>query len=219
MSDEEIRQLFLPFRQANTSIARRFGGTGLGLAISRGLVDLMAGSLHCTSRLGRGSRFVVALSFEERPAPAQPAAPPPSNRELRRQPLGLRVLLAEDNVVNQKVLSAFLKVLGCEYEVVGDGLQVLDRLEQRAFDVILMDCQMPELDGVSATERIRQSGAPYAAIPIVALTANVLDDERQRCHAAGMNGYLTKPLARAKLHDELIRYVPRRNPQPTERSA
>jgi signal transduction histidine kinase/CheY-like chemotaxis protein len=219
MSEQELEQLFLPFRQANTSVARRFGGTGLGLAISRGLVDLMGGTLRCTSRLGGGSRFVVALAFEERPAPEQPAALPPSNRELRRQPLGLRVLLAEDNVVNQKVLSAFLKVLGCEYEVVGDGLQVLARLEQRPFDVILMDCQMPELDGVSATERIRKSGAAYATIPIVALTANVLDDERQRCHAAGMNGYLTKPLARARLHDELIRYVPRRSPRPSERFA
>jgi signal transduction histidine kinase len=210
MSDQELQQLFVPFRQANTSIARRFGGTGLGLAISHGLAGLMGGSLRCASRAGSGSKFVLSLGLEERPAPEK-ASSPARTPAPRREPLGLSVLLAEDNVVNQKVVSAFLKVLGCECEVVADGLQVLDRLRLRPFDVILMDCQMPELDGVSATLRIRQSGASYAAIPIVALTANVLDEERERCYAAGMNGYLTKPLARAKLHEELLRYVTHRS--------
>jgi signal transduction histidine kinase/CheY-like chemotaxis protein len=213
MSDQEIQQLFVPFRQANTSIARRFGGTGLGLAISHGLAGLMGGSLRCASRAGSGSKFVLSLGFEDRPAPAKSSSPARTLAP-RREPLGLSVLLAEDNVVNQKVVSAFLKVLGCECEVVADGLQVLDRLRLRPFDVILMDCQMPELDGVSATLRIRQSGASYAAIPIVALTANVLDEERERCYAAGMNGYLTKPLARAKLHEELLRYVTHRSGLP-----
>jgi CheY-like chemotaxis protein/nitrogen-specific signal transduction histidine kinase len=219
ISEAEMQQLFRPFRQANTTIARRFGGTGLGLAISRGLTELMGGTLHCTSRPGEGARFFLALDFESRPAPASPATPPPVSRDTRRQPLGLRVLLAEDNVVNQKVVSAFLKVLGCECELAGDGLQAIARLEQRAFDVILMDCQMPELDGVAAARKIRSSGASYANIPIIALTANVLDEERKRCQAAGMDGYLTKPLARAKLQEELLRLVPRRSAQPNENVA
>ncbi|HTV22626.1 MAG TPA: ATP-binding protein [Polyangiaceae bacterium] len=213
MSEAEMEQLFTPFRQANTSIARRFGGTGLGLAISHGLAELMGGSLSCESQPGRGSRFLLRLPFVDLPPPEAPALParapdPP------RTALGLRVLLAEDNVVNQKVVSAFLKVLGCECEIVGDGQQALERLKQRPFDVVLMDCQMPELDGVSAAFHIRQSGMPYASIPIVALTANVLDEERQRCQAVGMNGYLTKPLARATLHDELSRYVPAAGARP-----
>jgi two-component system, sensor histidine kinase len=159
------------------------------------------------SRPGSGSRFLLSLRFEERAAPESVA--PPARAPEPPSSLGLRVLLAEDNIVNQKVVSAFLKVLGCECDVVADGQQALDRLSQRPFDVVLMDCQMPELDGVSAAYRIRHSDAPYAAIPIVALTANVLDEERERCRAAGMNGYLTKPLARATLHDELRRYVRR----------
>jgi CheY-like chemotaxis protein len=213
MSDQELQQLLVPFRQANAGSARRFGGTGLGLAISHGLSGLMGGSLRGTSRAGSGSRFVLSLGLEDRPAPEKSSLPA-RTPALRREPLGLSVLLAEDNVVNQKVVSAFLKVLGCECEIVADGLQVLDRLRLRPFDVVLMDCQMPELDGVSATLRIRQSGASYAAIPIVALTANVLDEERERCYAAGMNGYLTKPLARAKLHEELLRYVTQRSDLP-----
>ncbi len=208
MSEQEMRQLFTPFRQANATISRRFGGTGLGLAISHGLAELMGGSLTCTSQLGKGSCFALRLSFEDRPPP-EVSATPARRTEKRREALGLRVLLAEDNAVNQKVVGAFLKVLGCECDMVSDGLQVLERLQQRSYDVILMDCQMPELDGVMATHRIRQSGASYATIPIVALTANVLDEERQRCQAVGMNGYLTKPLARAKLHDELLRHMPK----------
>jgi CheY-like chemotaxis protein len=208
MSEQEMLQLFMPFRQANTTISRRFGGTGLGLAISHGLAELMGGSLTCSSQVGKGARFVLRLSFEDRPAP-EVAVTPARVTEKRREPLGLRVLLAEDNTTNQKVVGAFLKVLGCECDVVADGLQVLERLQQRSYDVILMDCQMPELDGVMATHRIRHSGAAYATIPIVALTANVLDEERQRCQAVGMNGYLTKPLARAKLHEELLRFLPK----------
>jgi signal transduction histidine kinase/CheY-like chemotaxis protein len=219
MSDAEVQQLFRPFRLDDTTIARRFGGNGLGFAISRGLIELMGGTLQCTSRPGVGTRVLLALDFEGRPAPEMPVAPPPVSRDARRQPLGLRVLLAEDNVVNQKVVSAFLKVLGCECEVASDGLQAITRLEQRTFDVVLMDCQMPELDGVAAARRIRQSGAPFASIPIIALTANVLDDERKRCQAAGMDGYLTKPLARAKLHDELVRLVSRRSSAPNENVA
>jgi two-component system, sensor histidine kinase len=204
MSAEEAARLFQPFTQANASISRRFGGTGLGLAISHSLARLMGGSLNVRSTEGQGTCFTLKVTLEERPAPAV---------ELQEvavslvSALGLRVLVAEDNVVNQKVVCAFLKTLGCEWEVVPDGRAAVQRLAEQSFDLVLMDCQMPELDGVGATRLIRASQMPYAEIPIVALTANTLIEERQRCAEAGMNGYLTKPIRRNALRDELQRYV------------
>jgi signal transduction histidine kinase/CheY-like chemotaxis protein/ligand-binding sensor domain-containing protein len=200
-------RLFGKFVQADSSTARRYGGTGLGLAISRQLAELMGGSVGFRSVPGEGSTFWVMLPMPPAPATAPYAVVPqflsrpmPATRWL--------VLLAEDNVVNQKLARHLLGKLGCEVDVANNGMEALDRWTQRPYDAIFMDCQMPGLDGYQTTQRIRESGDRGRQIPIIAITASSMVGDRERCLAAGMTDYVSKPLIPRELQRVLMAALP-----------
>jgi len=204
---DRIGKLFQKFEQADASTTRRYGGTGLGLAICREFSELMGGSIKVVSREGHGSTFLVELPLEKletqaaaRPAAIVPAAPQP---DLAAE--ALRVLAAEDNKVNQLVLRTLLNQAGIDPTIVGDGKAALEAWEMGAWDVILMDVQMPVMDGLTATRLIRQREAQTgrAPTPIVALTANVMSHQVREYELAGMNVCVAKPIEVAALFASL----------------
>ncbi len=203
---EKLASLFESFSQVDASITRRFGGTGLGLAISRRLARLMKGDITVDSVVGEGSRFTVRVPLAAAPDRCRSPASP-DHRFVPELPR-LRVLLADDNAVNRQVGIGLLRRLGHDVETANDGTEVLSRLKRGGnYDVILMDVQMPELDGISATRAIRQSSGLMSSIPIIALTAHALKSDEQACLEAGMNGYLTKPVRSADLQAILHRLL------------
>jgi signal transduction histidine kinase/ActR/RegA family two-component response regulator len=190
--------IFEPFVQGDTSTTRRYGGTGLGLPICAKLVALMGGELELESELGRGSTFSFTVPFalaEHSPAPASqpPGRIPRSHRRLR-------ILLAEDNAINQKVAARLLEKMGHEVHVVDDGLKAVHSVGRTHYDLVLMDCQMPQMDGYAATRAIRQMN-PEHPIPIVAMTANATPDGKRSCLEAGMDYFLSKPVVAERLFD------------------
>ncbi|TFH86320.1 response regulator [Billgrantia azerbaijanica] len=211
---DQRERLFEPFRQGDVSIARRYGGTGLGLAICRRLVDAMGGTIGVDSRAGEGSRFWVELPLESAEAPLLEAeeAVPPSPPAVS----GGRVLVVEDNPVNRQVAAAMLERLGCQVRMVESGEQALEAVRQAVFDVVLMDVQMPDMDGLQTVRRLREGGGWPARMPVVAMTAGGPGAEQARCLAAGMSDYLTKPLDRQALADCLLRVLPRPAPGATK---
>ena len=203
MTETQLSRLFEPFGQADASITRRFGGTGLGLAISKGLVDRMGGRLEVSSRYGAGSTFIIDLPLKRAAVTAnRPSRTPAGHRQLG----GLRLLVAEDNAINQEIIIKLLERAGATVQCVDNGRLAVERIEAdpHAFDGILMDVQMPELDGLAATRRIRQS---YDAetMPIIAMTAHALAEERQRCLDAGMNDHVAKPIDPPLLYATILR--------------
>jgi two-component system sensor histidine kinase/response regulator len=204
ISAEDQAKLFHEFTQADASTSRRFGGTGLGLAISRRLVEMMGGRLELRSELGRGSTFSFELPLVEGRLDASPAEGP--SQPLRR---GVRVLVAEDNVVNQRLIVALLEKLGCRPELVADGRAAVLAEGRERFEACLMDCQMPEVDGFEATTQIRLREATLggARLPIIALTASVMQSDREHCRAVGMDDVLTKPVSLVALTNTLARWV------------
>ncbi|WP_109121598.1 PAS domain-containing hybrid sensor histidine kinase/response regulator [Azospirillum sp. TSO22-1] len=193
--------LFTEFFQGDSSISRRFGGTGLGLAICKRIVGLMGGEIGVDSRPGGGSAFWFTVPLEAAAAPDDDDAPEPVAVRLRP----LRVLLAEDNPVNRKVAVALLARQGHAVTVAGDGAEALDRVRRERFDVVLMDMQMPRMDGLEAARRIRALPGTRGAVPIVALTANALAGDAERCLAAGMSDYVPKPIVPEALAAALAR--------------
>jgi hypothetical protein len=191
MDEEQQSRLFASFEQADSSTTRRYGGTGLGLAICKQLANAMHGDIRVQSLPGAGSTFW--LEWQAAPcSPPQPAIHTPHPPQVPTQVL--QVLVVEDNPVNQKLIGLLLQRLGYADVVMADnGLSALQQLQQRSFDLILMDMEMPEMDGVETTRRIR--GLPLQPQPyIVALTANAFTDDQQRCLAAGMNDFISKPI-------------------------
>jgi two-component system, sensor histidine kinase len=194
---DRIDALFQPFSQVDASSTRKYGGTGLGLSIVKRLVDLMGGEITVASQVGRGSTFTFTAQFAR--ATALPIEPkrPASQRMLNAAATG-RILIAEDNVVNEKVARRMLEKLGYRVDSVSNGSAAVRAWETGQYSLILMDCQMPILDGYDATRQIR-SREVGARIPIVALTAHALKGDDQKCKDAGMDDYLTKPLERSVL--------------------
>jgi len=209
--DEAQRlRLFQPFSQADASTSRRFGGTGLGLAISRQLVNLMGGELAVDSAPGRGSRFhfVLRLPLPADAADRPPVRPEDTLRDLRARLSGARVLLVEDNPINREVALDVLQRAGVVVEVAGDGREALDLLARQRFDAVLMDCQMPVMDGYAATRALRQQPA-LQALPVIAMTANVMVGDRERVFEAGMNDHVAKPIRFDDLLGTLARWIGR----------
>ncbi|MEO6995008.1 MAG: PAS domain S-box protein [Lacunisphaera sp.] len=225
IAPDRLDRLFKPFSQADSSTTRKYGGTGLGLAICRSLAKLLGGSVEVSQTSPAGTTFHFSISCI--PCDMMPdvllsdlalgangrATRPPmlalKSEEGSRQQ-ALRIIVAEDNVVNQKLLQHLLKRLKFEAEFVGNGSECLKLLREATYDTILMDCQMPEMDGYEATQRIRagEGGEGNRAIRIIALTAHAMAGDREKCIAAGMDDYLTKPIQPAQLVAALERSRP-----------
>lgn len=195
ISASDQKKLFEPFTQADSSDTRKHGGTGLGLAICRQLVNLMKGSIGLQSELGVGSAFWFTLTFERVAADSTPQAGAlAALATLSDIGAAGTVLLVEDNPVNQTVAKKLLEKLGCTVHVAANGLEGIKQWEAQEFDAVFMDCQMPVMDGFEATAEIRRREPEGSRIWIVALTANVMHQDRDRCASAGMSDFLTKPV-------------------------
>ena len=217
-----LPKLFTPFTQADSSMSRKFGGTGLGLAIAKHLVELMGGSLRAQSELGRGSKFdfelclpaavmVPTLEPIQEPPSLLPGDLPQALSTLVPRPVregGLNVLLVEDNVINQRITQHMLARRGHTTTIAVDGIEALRKLEVQAFDMVLMDCQMPRMDGFEATRRIRESErGSDRHLPILAMTANAMEGDRELCLKAGMDDYLAKPVKQERLFEMIDRWA------------
>lgn len=206
ISPEFRDRLFDPFSQADASTSRHYGGTGLGLAISRRLVQAMNGELQLKSELGKGSTFTVELSLP-------PGRPQPSSRSgtvalPRTTPAyQAQVLVADDNEINRMLTESELEDFGLQVTTVCDGHEALELLKERSFDLLFLDCQMPGIDGYETARRIREREAGRRRMPIVALTAQAMKGDRERCLEAGMDDYVTKPFCRHELLEVLSCYL------------
>nr|WP_279355706.1 ATP-binding protein [Fundidesulfovibrio agrisoli] len=205
--EDKVGHIFGMFTQVEGSYSRRFGGTGLGLAIVRQLVELMGGTLSIATELGHGTEMHVTLPLYANPEPRR-AAKPAARACCPADKPGNRVLVVEDESMNRLTAVRFLQHLGFEPVGVSDGHQALDILTQSRFDVVLMDIQMPEMDGLEATRRLRNGGTINRDVPVVALTAHAMSGDRDRFLAAGMDEYLTKPMEMQALREVLSRLLP-----------
>lgn len=208
---DRLNRLFRSFSQVDTSTTRKYGGTGLGLAIAKQIVLLMGGTIGVRSEEGRGSTFWFTAVLEQahdlhlQQPKAVPAEEMSKEAEAPRD-----ILLAEDNRVNQKVATKLLEKMGHRVYVVYDGQAAVEVLQERSFDLVLMDVQMPRLDGLQATRAIRDpaTGVCNPRVPIVAMTAHAMKGDQERCLAAGMDDYVTKPVSAQKLAEALARHLP-----------
>jgi PAS domain S-box-containing protein len=214
MSEGQIARLFQAFEQADTSTTRKYGGTGLGLAISKRLIGLLGGDdtrdIGVASRLGEGSRFWCDLPFElGHIAPGDAPVSASDVRTVLAGRRGMRILLAEDNKVNQEVTLALLDDVGFSADIAANGAEALQLLDRETYDLVLMDVQMPVMDGIAATRAIRaRPGLRH--LPIVAMTANVFEEDREQCLAAGMDDHIAKPVDPETFYQCLLKWLPLR---------
>jgi len=215
ISAEQHSQIFEVFNQGDTSAARRHGGTGLGLSIAMGLARLMDGNISVQSQPALGSTFVLTIRAETCAEPATLAALPALPSALPRLAFpDYRVLVVDDNRVNQLVVRAALERVGCRVDLADGGVQGVQAVTQHAYDLVLMDCQMPDVDGYEATRQIRQWEQTQKftrRMPIAAFTAHAMAGDREKCEAAGMDDYLSKPISISALEQVLLRWLPSAN--------
>ncbi|HEY6879502.1 MAG TPA: PAS domain S-box protein [Polyangiales bacterium] len=224
IAPDRSERIFEAFEQADSSTTRKFGGTGLGLAITRRIAELMGGAAGVESQPGVGSTFWFTASMLLATQPSPQAGPLVSGRRAlvvddvadarmtREEPTlpsyrGMRVLVAEDNLINQDIARELLGMVGIEADVVATGSAAVERVERERFDLVLMDVQMPEMDGIDATKAIRRLPA-HANLPIVAMTANAFANDRDACLAAGMNDHISKPVSPEDLYRVLAKWLP-----------
>jgi len=202
---DQCEAVFMRFTQADASVSRQFGGTGLGLAISKQIVETMGGRIGVASKVGEGSTFWVEVTLPlAGEFHAKPEWEGPRGDFDRR----MRLLVVDDNAVNRELISTLLSPFDIEIDTAADGAEAIEAFARACYDVILMDVQMPIMDGLTATRRIRAAGTARAvATPIVAMTANVLPEQIARCREAGMNDHLGKPINPARLLDTLDRWT------------
>ena len=205
LTEEQRDKLFQNFQQADESTSRKFGGTGLGLAISKQLVSLMGGEVGVESEFGKGSTFWFTARLRRGTGPAVSAVITRNPDALIRR--GARVLLVDDNEINREIASEILEGVGLVVKTATNGQEALDQLAVDAVDLVLMDIQMPVMDGLQATRAIRQQPS-LAELPVIAMTANAFEEDRQICLEAGMNGYLTKPVSPDSLYKLLAEWIP-----------
>jgi PAS domain S-box-containing protein len=203
-------RIFQAFEQADSSVTRSHGGSGLGLAISGRLSNLMGGTLGVDSQIGKGSCFWLEITLPEGPAGDVPTVPiscalPSASRQERGR--GARILVVEDNPINQEILVSLLEDIGATVTVAGDGAEGVRLAQSNRFDLIVMDMQMPVMDGLTATREIRRTPA-LAQVPILAMTANAFQEDRQKCLEAGMNDHLAKPFTPEGFYEALTRWLP-----------
>ncbi|MAZ87215.1 MAG: hypothetical protein CL693_06185 [Cellvibrionaceae bacterium] len=201
IEERHQEKLFSRFTQADGSITRKFGGTGLGLSISKQLADLMGGELTFTSEYGKGSTFKLSLKL-----PKSIHAVPSREVEIERN-YGLHALLVEDNTVNQMVIAGLLQKVGISVEIAEDGVIGLARYNEKVFDLVFMDMQMPNMDGITATRHIRALARPKSNVLIIAMTANAGNKDKQRCFEAGMSDFVSKPVQKRVLIETLDRVL------------
>ncbi len=205
-----LERMFEPFVQADVSTTRLYGGSGLGLAIARDLVELMGGTISAYSEPGAGSTFSfeIELAPADGPDAAADSAPPTLAQIAASWSVPPLVLIAEDSQINQIVAARALERCGCRVEVVGDGARALEALDASRYDLVLMDCQMPGMDGYEATTELRRREGDTGRTPVVAMTAQAMDGDRRRCLAAGMDDYISKPMRSRELMELLTRWIP-----------
>ena len=218
IAQEALDTIFEKFTQADQSTTRKFGGTGLGLSICKSLVEMMDGSISVESKLGEATTFTLILPLSLELNQTQLPLPEPSEHSPEKTDLALehcifpntKILLCEDNEMNQKLCLKFLERLETTADIAANGLIALDLFNSRKYDLILMDLQMPELSGISATRRIRkiEKENNLPPVPIIAVTANIFDNDRNACFKAGMNGFLAKPVSLKKFKEALFSFLP-----------